>query len=167
MVNFITIIHLTKRCMAGTYSQVYIQLVFAVKYRECIISSKWKHELYKYIAGIVTNKGHKTIIVNGMPDHVHVFLGLKPAMSIADLARDIKNNSANFINNNNLVAGRFAWQEGYGVFSYSHSHIDKVFRYIQEQEMHHQKLTFRDEYVGLLNRFEVEFKDEYLFDWID
>ena len=88
-------------------------------------------------------------------------------MSIADLARDIKNNSANFINNSKLVSGRFAWQEGYGVFSYSHSHIDKVFRYIQGQEMHHQKLTFREEYVGLLNRFEVEFKEEYLFDWID
>jgi REP element-mobilizing transposase RayT len=107
--------------MAGTYSQIYIQVVFAVKGRENLIGQSWKDELYKYIAGIVKGKQQKSIIVNGMSDHVHAFIGLRPSMSVSDLVRDIKNNSTNFINDRRLVRKKFLWQDGYGVFSYSHS----------------------------------------------
>ncbi len=153
--------------MAGTYSQIYIQIVFAVKGRENLISKKWKEELNKYIAGIIKGKGQKPIIVNGMPDHIHTFVGLRPAMAIADLARDIKNNSSNFINGNKWIKGKFAWQEGYGAFSYSHSQIERVFNYIKNQEEHHRKKSFRDEYIELLKKFEVEYNEKYLFKWIE
>ena len=152
--------------MAGTFSQIYIQIVFAVKGRENLISKTWKDELHKYISGIITSKGHKTIIVNGMPDHIHTFVGLKPAMSISDLVRDIKNNSSNFINEKKFVEGRFSWQEGYGAFSYSQSHIDNVFKYILNQENHHQKKTFKDEYIEFLQKFGIEYNEKYLFDWL-
>lgn len=153
--------------MPGTFSQVYIQVVFAVKGRENLISSKWKDELHKYISGIISGKGQKSIIVNGMPDHIHAFIGLKPSMSISDLVRDIKNNSSKFINERKLVKGKFAWQEGYGSFSYSHSQIDDVYKYILNQEGHHKKRTFKEEYMELLKRFEVKFEEKYLFDWIE
>jgi putative transposase len=115
--------------MAGTYSQIYIQIVFAVKGRENLISKKWKEELNKYIAGIIKGKEQKPIIVNGMRDHIHAFVGLRPSMAIADLVRDIKNNSSNFINDNRLIKGKFTWQKGYGAFSYSQSHIERVYNY--------------------------------------
>jgi REP element-mobilizing transposase RayT len=153
--------------MAGTYSQVYIQIVFAVKGRENLISKKWKEELNKYIAGIIKGKGQKPIIVNGISDHIHAFLGLRPAMAIASLARDIKNNSSNFINDHNWINGKFSWQEGYGVFSYSHSHIEAVYNYIKNQEEHHRKKSFREEYLELLKNFEIEYNEKYLFDWIE
>jgi putative transposase len=153
--------------MSGTFSQIYIQIVFAVKGRENLISSKWKNELHKYIAGTIKGKGQKPIIVNGMPDHIHAFVGLKPVMAISDLVRDIKNNSTNFINNQNLVMGKFAWQEGYGAFSYSHSHIGKVYDYIMDQEKHHKKKTFKQEYLQFLKKFEVMYDEKYLFDWYD
>ncbi|MBN8577451.1 MAG: IS200/IS605 family transposase [Cytophagales bacterium] len=153
--------------MAGTFSQLYIQIVFAVKGRENLISRPWKDDLHKYIAGIIRGKEQKSIIVNGMPDHIHAFVGLRPSMTISDLVRDIKNNSSNFINNNKLVKGNFSWQEGYGTFSYSHSHIQQVYDYILNQEEHHKKRTFRDEYLELLKKFEIEFDAKYLFDWID
>lgn len=152
--------------MAGTFSQIYIQIVLAVKWRACLISRKWSNDLYKYISGIITNKGQKSIIVNGMPDHIHIFVGLKPAMSIADLVRDIKNNSTNFINDNNLVKGKFSWQGGYGAFSYSHSSINNVYNYILNQEEHHRKKTFREEYLEFLEEYKIEFDERYLFDWI-
>ncbi len=152
--------------MAGTFSQIYIQVVFAVKGRENLIDKKWKSDLNKYIAGIIKGKGQKPIIVNGMPDHIHAFIGLKPAMAISDLVRDLKNNSSNFINDNHLVKGKFSWQEGYGAFSYSHSHIERVFKYIKNQEVHHRKKTFRDEYLELLEKFEIEHSNRYLFEWI-
>lgn len=120
--------------MPGTFNQIYIQVVFAVKGRENLIANKWKEELHKYIAGIIKGKDQKSIIVNGMPDHIHAFIGLRPAMAISDLVRDIKNNSSNFINDRKLVNGKFAWQDGYGAFSYSHSHIDNVYQYILNQE---------------------------------
>ncbi|MBA2761955.1 MAG: IS200/IS605 family transposase, partial [Segetibacter sp.] len=110
--------------MAGTFSQIYIQVVFAVRGRSNLISSKWKDDLHKYIAGIIKGKEQKSIIVNGMPDHIHAFIGLRPAMAIADLVRDIKNNSTNFINDHNWVQGKFMWQEGYGAFSYGHSQVE-------------------------------------------
>lgn len=153
--------------MAGTYSQIYIQIVFAVKGRQNLISKSWKNELNKYIAGIIKGKDQKPIIVNGMPDHIHVFVGLKPVIAISDLVRDIKNNSSKFINEQKFVAGKFSWQEGYGAFSYSHAQIKQVYEYILNQETHHQTRTFRKEYEELLKKFEIEFNDKYLFDWID
>ncbi len=153
--------------MAGTFSQVYIQIVFAVKGRENLISKTWKNDLHRYLAGIIKGKEQKPIIVNGMPDHIHAFVGLKPSMSISDLVRDIKNNSSNFINENKFVKGKFSWQEGYGAFSYSHSHINQVYNYILNQEDHHAKKTFREEYLELLKRFEIEFNEKYLFEWIE
>lgn len=153
--------------MAGTYSQIYIQIVFAVKGRENQISKKWKDELNKYIAGIIKGKGQKSIIVNGMRDHIHAFIGLSPSMAIADLARDMKNNSSNFINDSKWVKGKFSWQKGYGAFSYSHSHIERVYNYIKNQEEHHKKKTFREEYMELLEKFEIEYNEKYLFEWIE
>lgn len=152
--------------MNGTYSQIYIQVVFAVKGRENLIMESWKDDLHKYIAGIIKGKNQKPIIVNGMPDHIHAFIGLKPPMRISDIVRDIKNNASNFINDKRLVPDHFSWQEGYGAFSYSHSHINKVFQYILNQEQHHIKKTFRQEYIGLLKKFEIEYDERYLFDWI-
>lgn len=153
--------------MAGTFSQIYIQVVFAVKGRENLIQQQWKETLNKYIAGIIKHKDQKPIIINGAKDHVHVFIGLKPAMSIADIVRDIKNNSSDFINDNKLVKGSFSWQNGYGAFSYSHSHIGAVFNYIKNQEEHHKKKTFREEYLNLLKKFEIPFEEKYLFDWLE
>lgn len=153
--------------MAGTYSQVYIQVVFAVKGRANLIHKSWKDELYKYISGTITAKEQKSIIVNGMPDHIHVFIGLRPSMAISDLVRDIKNNSSKFINERKLVQGKFSWQEGYGVFSYSHSHIEAVYNYILNQEIHHQKKTFKEEYFEMLEKFEIKFNENYVFEWID
>jgi len=153
--------------MAGTYSQIYIQIVFAVKGRENLINKYWKGELNKYIAGIIKNKGQKSIIVNGMPDHIHAFIGLRPAMSISDLVRDVKSSSANFINEKEWIKGRFAWQEGYGAFSYSHSQIETVYTYILNQEEHHKKKTFKEEYMNFLRDFKIEYDEKYLFNWIE
>lgn len=153
--------------MAGTFSQIYIQIVFAVKGRENLISKQWKDELHKYIAGIIKAKEQKPIIVNGIADHIHCFIGLKPSMAIADLTRDIKNNSSKFINGKGWVKGKFQWQEGYGAFSYAHSQIKQVYNYILNQEEHHKNKTFKEEYIDLLNKFEIEHKPEYLFEWIE
>ena len=153
--------------MAGTFSQMYIQIVFAVKGRENLIDKTWKDDLYKYIAGIIKGKNQKPIIINGMPDHIHIFIGLKPSMAISDLVRDIKSNSSNYINERRLVRGKFSWQEGYGAFTYSHSHISAVYEYILNQELHHRKKTFKEEYYNFLKKFEVEFDEKYLFDWLD
>ena len=153
--------------MPGTFSQVYIQLVFAVKGRENLIDNSWKSELHKYIAGIIKGKGQKSIIVNGMPDHIHAFVGLRPAIAISDLTRDIKNNSSNFINDRKFIKRKFSWQGGYGAFSYSHSHIERVYNYILNQESHHKKKTFKEEYLDQLKKFEVEYDEKYLFEWYD
>ena len=153
--------------MPGTFSQIYIQIVFAVKGRENLISKSNQDELNKYIAGIIKGKEQKPIIVNGMSDHIHSFIGLRPVMAISDLVRDIKNNSSNFINDKKWVKGKFSWQEGYGAFSYSHSDIENVYKYILNQEEHHKKKTFREEYVDLLKKFEVEYNEKYLFNWIE
>jgi REP element-mobilizing transposase RayT len=128
--------------MPGTFSQIYIQIVFAVKGRENLINDNCKPQLHKYISGIITGKEQKSIIVNGMPDHIHVFVGLKPVMSVSDLVRDIKNNSSKFINEQGFVKGKFEWQSGYGAFSYSHSQIEQVYNYILNQEEHHIRKTF-------------------------
>lgn len=153
--------------MAGTFSQIYIQVVFAVQGRQNLLQKEWRQEVFKYMAGIIKNKGQKPIIVNGVEDHVHVFIGLKPAMAISDLARDVKNNSSNFINDHSWINGRFNWQEGYGAFSYSHSQIEAVYHYIENQEQHHVRQSFKDEYLDFLKKFEVEYDMKYLFDWVE
>ncbi|MCR9016844.1 IS200/IS605 family transposase [Aquiflexum gelatinilyticum] len=152
--------------MPGTFSQIYIQYVFAVKGRENLLLNPWREEVFKYMAGIIKGKNQKPIIVNGVTDHVHVFVGLKPAMSISDLIKDVKNNSSNFINENKFVKGRFEWQEGYGAFSYSHSQLDNVYQYILNQEEHHRKTSFKQEYISFLKKFEIQYEEKYLFDWI-
>ena len=153
--------------MPGTYSQLYIQIVFAVKGRQNLIEKEWRDELHKYISGIITGKGQKSIIVNGVADHIHCFVGLKPSMSISDLVRDIKNNSSKYVNENGWVNGKFRWQEGFGSFSYSHSHIENVYRYILNQEQQHKKKTFKQEYLEFLEKFRIEYSEKYLFEWYD
>lgn len=153
--------------MPGTYSQIYIQVVFAVKGRENLIHKEWKDELCKYIVGIIKGKNQKPIIVNGVSDHIHVFIGLRPSMAISDLVRDIKNNSSNFINSKRWVKGKFSWQEGYGAFSYSHRQIETIYNYILNQEEHHRKKTFREEYLEFLHEFEIPHEEKYLFEWSD
>ncbi|PIF32012.1 REP element-mobilizing transposase RayT [Flavobacterium sp. 9] len=150
--------------MANTYSQLYIHIVFAVKGRQNLISTVWKDEVYKYITGIVTNKEQKLIVINGMPDHVHILIGLKPNKSISDLVRDIKANSSKFINDKKWVNGKFEWQTGFGAFSYSHSQLTNVIKYIRNQEEHHKTKTFKEEYIEFLKLFDVDFKNEYLFE---
>jgi putative transposase len=153
--------------MSGTFSKLYVQVVFAVKRKENLIAKTWKDDLHKYMAGIIKGKDQKSIIVNGMQDHIHAFIGLRPAMKISDLVREIKNNSSNFINDRKFVRGKFAWQDGYGAFSYSHSHIDNVYQYILNQKEHHKKKTFRQEYIDFLEKFEIEYDEKYLFDWLE
>ena len=153
--------------MAGTYSQIYIQYVFAVKCRQNLLHKTWRDDVFKYISGIITAKGQKAIIVNGVEDHVHVFVGLKPSMNISDLVRDIKNNSSKFINEQGWLKEKFSWQEGYGAFSYSHSHIENVYNYVLNQEEHHRKQTFKEEYLDFLKKFEVDYNEKYLFDWLE
>jgi putative transposase len=153
--------------MAGTYSQIYIQVVFAVKGRQNLLQKPWREEIFKYMAGIIKGKNQKPIIVNGVADHVHLFIGLKPSISISDLVRDVKNNMSNFINEQKYTPDRFSWQEGYGAFSYGHSQIDQVYQYILKQEEHHHKKSFREEYLGFLQKFEIENDEKYLFEWYD
>jgi REP element-mobilizing transposase RayT len=153
--------------MANTFSQIYIQTVFAVSGRLSLISQDFKEELHKYITGIVKNKGQKLISINGMADHLHVLIGLRPAMALADLVRDIKADSSDWVNRKKLARGKFAWQEGYGAFSYGHSQLDRIVKYIQNQERHHSRKSFRDEYLTLLRRFEIEFKEDYVFEFYD
>ncbi|MBC8321975.1 MAG: IS200/IS605 family transposase [Candidatus Marinimicrobia bacterium] len=153
--------------MSNTFSQIYIQIVFAVQNRQHLIRPKHEEELFKYMTGIVQNKGHKLISINGMPDHIHVFLGLKPNEAISDVVRDLKKDSSKLINSKNWVRGKFSWQEGYGGFSYGHSQIKDVARYIENQKIHHKKRSFKEEYIGLLNKFQIDYEEKYLFKWID
>jgi len=127
----------------------------------------WSEELHKYIAGIIAAKAQKSIIVNGMPDHIHAFISLRPSIALSDVVRDIKNNSTNFINKRRFVKGKFFWQEGFGAFSYSQSHIKSVYDYILHQEDHHVSKTFKEEYIEMLERFEIKYDEKFLFDWIE
>lgn len=154
-----------KNMSSGTFSQIYIQLVFVVKGRENLLKKTFREEVFKYMSGIVKAKGQKSIIINGVEDHVHLFIGLKPSMRLSDLVRDIKNNTTNFINEKRFVVGKFAWQEGYGAFSYSQSQIDNVYKYVLNQETHHEKKNFKEEYLELLKRFEIDYQEEYLFEF--
>ena len=153
--------------MPNTYSQIYIQIVFAVKGRENLISKIHREELHKYITGIVQNRGQKMLSIFCMSDHVHLLVGIKPSITISDLVRDIKAGSSNFINQQYYVNGKFNWQEGFGAFSYSKSQIDIVIKYILSQEEHHKKTTFREEYFDFLEKFEIDYDEKYLFEWIE
>ena len=153
--------------MANTYTQIYIHIVFTVKGRQNLIPSEHKDELQKYISGIIRNKGHKLIAINNMPDHIHLFIGLKPDVALSDLVRDIKNNSSIFINDKKWVREKFFWQEGFGAFSCAHSQIGVVDEYIRNQEKHHTLKTFKEEYIEMLKKFNVEYDDRYLFEWIE
>ena len=150
--------------MANTYTQIFIQAVFAVQGRQSLIQKENKEELHRYIAGIVRNKGQKLLAINCMPDHAHILIGLKPDCVLSDLVKIVKTSSTDFINKKRWVLGRFSWQEGFGAFSYSHSQLDAVIKYIRNQEAHHRKQAFKDEYLALLRKFRIAFKDEYLFD---
>jgi REP element-mobilizing transposase RayT len=153
--------------MANTFSQIYLQFVFAVKGRQSLIPKENKEELHKYITGLVQNRKAKMLAVHCMPDHTHFFVGFKPTILIADFVKEIKVESNEFMNSKKWIKGRFSWQEGYGVFSYSQSHIDRVIKYILNQEKHHQKRSFRNEYLELLKKFEITFEEKYLFDFLD
>jgi putative transposase len=153
--------------MSGTYSQIYLQTVFAVKGRESLILSNWEERLYRYITGIVQNNGQKMLAINGMPDHIHFLIGMKPSCCLSDLVREIKKSSNEFITENKFTKHKFTWQEGFGAFSYGHSQLDNVIQYIMNQKEHHTKRTFKEEYTGLLKKFNVEFDEKYLFDWIE
>lgn len=150
--------------MANTITQIYIQIVFSVKRRASSIRLEWQEELHKYITGIVQNKGHKMLAVNSMPDHVHIFIGTKPDTATSELVRDIKANSSKWINEQKMSSGKFEWQEGYGAFSYSHSQIGDVIEYVRNQQDHHRKTTFREEYTEFLKTFNVPYDPKYVFD---
>ena len=153
--------------MPNTYSQIYIQIVFAVKGKQNLIQNDHREELHKYITGIVQNRGQKMLAIFCMPDHTHIFIGLQPSIAISDLVRDIKAGSSKFINDNKWMRGKFNWQEGFGSFSYSRSHIDKVVHYILNQQEHHRKKSFRGEYIEFLTKYAVDYNEKYLFEWIE
>lgn len=153
--------------MSGTFSQIYIQTVFAVRNRESLIRLSWEEELYKYITGIIQNKGQKMLQINGMADHIHFLIGMKPSCCLSELVREVKKSSNDFVNENNFIKSKFQWQDGFGAFSYNHSSLNSVISYIQFQKDHHRNITFKQEYTSLLKSFNIEFKDEYLFQWID
>ncbi|SDH90319.1 REP element-mobilizing transposase RayT [Chryseobacterium taeanense] len=153
--------------MANTYTQIYIQIVFAVKGRQNLISKQNREELHKFITGIVTNRNQKLFAVFAMPDHVHILVSIGPTVLISDLVRDIKAASSKFINEKGWMRGKFNWQEGYGAFSYSKSSVDSVVKYILNQEEHHKKKTFKEEYLDLLQKFAIEYDSKYLFEWIE
>jgi putative transposase len=149
--------------MANTYHQIYLQTVFAVKYRNAVIDKKWRSQLLGVIGNLINEANCKTIIVNGVEDHVHCFLGLKPVVSVSELMKTVKAKSSKYINDHNLTPRKFEWQEGYGAFSYRQSDVDTIFKYIQNQEEHHRIKTFREEYLDLLKEFNVAYDEQYIF----
>ena len=149
--------------MANSYHQMYIQTVFAVKFREAVIEKSWRSELLQVIGNLINETGCKTLLVNGVEDHIHCFIGLIPSVSVSDLMQSAKARSSKWINESGLVKHRFEWQPGFGSFSYSRSHVDRVFRYIQNQEEHHKKRTFRDEYIDMLIKHGVAYDERYTF----
>ncbi len=149
--------------MANTYTQIHIQFVFAVRFRNSTIQNTWKDELYKYITGIVQNHQHKMLSVNGVSDHIHILIGMRPTQSISDLMQDVKGSSSKWVNEKKFTRTRFEWQEGYGAFSYGKSQIKDVIAYIENQEKHHKKTTFKEEYLEFLEKFEIDFDERYIF----
>ncbi|ASB50046.1 IS200/IS605 family transposase [Alkalitalea saponilacus] len=153
--------------MANTYTQIYLHVVFSVKGRQNLIQNKWKDELHKYICGIINGKEQKAYAIGGMADHIHILISIKPNIAISDLVRDIKSNSSKWVNEKQLVMGQFQWQEGFGAFSYAQSQLDAVIGYINNQEKHHQTKSFKDEYLELLQKFDIDYDEKYLFQWIE
>ena len=153
--------------MANTYTQIYLHVVFSVKGRQNLIHKDWKDELYKYICGITNNKEQKVYAIGGVADHIHLLVSIKPNIALSDLVRDIKANSSKWINERELIKGKFKWQEGFGAFSYAQSQLDNVIAYINNQEQHHRKKLFKDEYIDLLQKYNVNYDDRYLFEWIE
>ena len=153
--------------MANTYTQIYVQIVFAVKGRKNLISENLREKVEKYICGIVSNKKSKPIAIYCNPDHLHILIGLHPTISISDMSRDIKANSSKWLNEQEMIVGKFRWQEGFGAFTYSKSQIDSVVKYIMNQPVHHKKTTFKEEYIQFLKNFEIDYEEKYLYDWID
>jgi REP element-mobilizing transposase RayT len=149
--------------MANTYTQVHIQAIFTVQNRDCVIGEKWRDELYKYITGIIQNNNHKLLAINGMPDHLHIFFGMRPTQSISELIQKVKGDSSGWINEKRFIGSKFAWQEGYGAFSYSKSQVSQVIKYIQSREQHHKKKTFLEEYKDFLKAFEIDYDERFLF----
>ena len=151
----------------GTYTQMFVHIVIAVKCREYLLTKDIRPEIFKYIAGIVKQRKHKLYIVNGYLDHVHILLGLNSDDKISDLVGSIKRNSADYIKEKQLIKGKFQWQEGYGAFSYSKSQMEQVYNYISEQEEHHRKKTFKEEYINMLKKYEISFEEKYLFEFYE
>jgi REP element-mobilizing transposase RayT len=145
--------------MANSYTQIHIHTVFAVQNRLSLIQKQWQEELYKYISGIIANNGHKLLQIGGMPDHIHILFGMRPTQSLSDLMKDMKGSSSKWINEKGFTMGKFSWQEGYGAFSYGKSQINNVVNYIQNQETHHKKSTFQEEYLEFLKAFEIDFDE--------
>ena len=149
--------------MPNTYTQIHIQFVFAVKFRKALIEDSYKQELYQYITAIVQSYGHKMLAINGVADHIHIFIGMRPTQSISDLMQDIKGNSSKWVNDKKFLKVKFEWQGGYGAFSYSKSHVQNVINYVKNQEKHHAKQTFRAEYIDFLKKFDIEYDERYIF----
>ena len=149
--------------MSNTFTQIHIQAIFAVKKRNGLIQKEWKDELYKYITGIVKAHTHKLLAINGMPDHLHVFFGMRPIQSLSELMQDIKGSSSKWMNEKKFIKEKFEWQQGYGAFSYSRSQVQGVIAYIQNQEAHHHKITFLEEYKNFLEKFEIDYDEQYIF----
>ena len=149
--------------MANTYHQIYLQTVFAVKYRQAMLDKTWRSKVQGVIGNLINETGCKTIIVNGVEDHMHCFLGLRPVVSVSDLMKTVKAKSSKYINDDKMTKERFEWQEGYGVFSYRQRDVDQIYKYIQNQEEHHQKHSFREEYLELLKEFEIGYDEQYIF----
>lgn len=151
----------------GTYTQIYIQLIIAVKFRECLLHENHRNQLFRYISGIVKNLKHKSIIVNGFSDHVHIFLGYNPSISISDTVADIKKSSSFWINENKWFSGTFRWQDGYCALSYSKSQVNNVYNYIANQESHHKIKNFKNEYTEILKNSEIDYDEKFLFEFFD
>jgi len=151
----------------GVFTQLYTHLIFAVKYRERLLNEEIRSEVFSYMSGVVKNRKHKSIIINGVSDHIHILIGLNTNDKISDLVASLKRSSSTFINQQNWLRGKFPWQDGYGAFSYGRSQLEKVYKYIANQEKHHEKYNFRKEYIGLLKRFNIEYDEKYLFDFFD
>lgn len=153
--------------MPNTFTQIYIHIIFAVKNRNALIKSEWEEKLYRYITGIVTNKNQKMMQINGMPDHIHFLAGMKPDCCISDLVREIKKSTVDYIKENKFTKFDFSWQSGFGAFSVSHSQIDKVIKYIINQKEHHRKKSFKEEYFEFLKKYNVEYDERYVFEWLE
>ena len=155
------------KTMANTYTKIYLHIVFSVKGRQSLIHKNWKEDLHKYICGIVNGKAQKVYAIGGVADHIHILVSIKPNIALSDLVRDIKANSSKWIDEKGFTNEKFQWQEGFGAFSYAQSQLDTIIAYINNQEQHHHKKTFKDEYLEFLQKFNVEYEDKYLFEWID